>query len=845
MSQVLSFGRLEARAVQLDKAPAPDAPFRIAVLGDFSARASRGAGAGPAELLRRKPVVVTADTLDDVLAKYKVSLDVPLDEEGETAALTFSCLDDFLPDEIHDRVDRFEDLDSAAEKTALMNGLLHHPDVQCLEAAWRGLDWLLRRVVKGGVEVVLYDVTQDELAADLTASDDLAASATYQLLIEQAVLGPRGQPWGLLLGHYAFDITPAHADLLGRLARIARQAGAPFLAGAPSRLLAAEATGDDEGGQAWAALRQLPEAGYLGLALPRFLLRPPFGERTRSIDRFSYEEQANPPETKVYLWGNAALACAALLGQAFQKQGWALKPGSILDLPGMALHVYVANDEEQVTVAEAWLSKPQTERLVKLGFMPLLPVRGRDAMQLYRFLSLAPPAKGQQASDLLGRWGQKAAAPPARATAPPAVSVGLAAADGQAPAEEATANGEATAPAATEEAAAPAEEALDPELAALLGQLDQPAAAAPPAAAPPPEEAMDPELAALLDQLDQPAAEPPPAAAPPPEEAMDPELAALLGQVDQPAAEPPPAAAPPPEEAMDPELAALLGQLDQPAAAAPPAAGPPAEEAMDPELAALMAQLETGTSTPAEAAAPEELPAQVEALGGQSALEALGWPMFVPAFAEDLPRQLDILQNQHTNQAVAKEVADLVKKYGGYPALQAEAVSPDQGLNEQLARLRQIKKDRERQAVLRDPEIEAMARAYGASLKSCRTDEDKIELALKLKEYDRWASDARTMDLAAALDGTPFRERRQAFLEQQLQALGGDSAHEEWVAAHPEDGGGDSSLEEKVALLRLLREFNRLGGQDAYLEKAAGTSARPDSLAARLEMLKAVLACQR
>jgi type VI secretion system protein ImpC len=362
--------------------------------------------------------------------------------------------------------------------------------------------------------VVLLDVSLAELAADLKASENLAASGLHQLLIEKGVRGPRGEPWAVLVGNYVFDLTGQHAELLGRLAKIASQTNAPFLTTVHPRVLDKSFTMSPDAAPAWQALRQLPEAALLGLAVPRFLLRLPYGGDTQSIDKFTYEEMSRPPDRSHYLWGNPALACAVLLAQAFQKAGWGCKPGTVLDLDNLPIHVYTADDEEEVTLAEAWLVRPQTEQVVKMGIMPFLCVRGKGAMQLSRFHSLAQPPKDQQACDLQGRWGQPGIAPAPRTSAPPAPKVGLV---GQAPPPRSsatpaskpaapavttpaeTAEPEEAEPAeiapATEEAPAEAEPAVSAPAAEVA-----PAAAEPPAA--PAEEEMDPDLAALLKQLE-------------------------------------------------------------------------------------------------------------------------------------------------------------------------------------------------------------------------------------------------------------------------------------------------------------------------------------------------------
>jgi len=224
-----SFGTIQGAAEPVPP-PKQESPFRIAVLADFSGRQNRGLTDSSQEIAARRLLRVTRDTLDDVMAKLDVQLELPVGDDGDTATLPFAALDDFHPDQVHDRVEQIADAYESDEKSALMNGVLHHPDFQALESAWRGLDWLLGRAAKGSqVEVVLLDISLAELAADLKASEDLTASGLHQLLIEKGVRGPRGEPWALLVGNYAFDLTGPHAELLGRLAKIAGQTNAPFL----------------------------------------------------------------------------------------------------------------------------------------------------------------------------------------------------------------------------------------------------------------------------------------------------------------------------------------------------------------------------------------------------------------------------------------------------------------------------------------------------------------------------------------------------------------------------------------------------------------------------------------
>jgi type VI secretion system protein ImpC len=99
----------------------------------------------------------------------------------------------------------------------------------------------------------------------------------------------------------------------------------------------------DTGDPAWQTLKKMPEAAYPGLALPRFLLRLPYGADTDSLEQFDFEEMTNDQKYEGYLWGNPCFACACLLGQAFSAYGWDIRPGAVQDVSGLPLHVYQGN----------------------------------------------------------------------------------------------------------------------------------------------------------------------------------------------------------------------------------------------------------------------------------------------------------------------------------------------------------------------------------------------------------------------------------------------------------------------------------------------------------------------
>jgi type VI secretion system protein ImpC len=292
-----------------------------------------------------------------------------------------------------------------------MRAILHHPEFQALEAAWRGLFFLIRDLeTDTKLKVYLLDVSRQELELDLTQTGNLRATGMYKILVEQTVGTPGADPWALITGIYAFGTEVAGIGLLARMAMLARAAGAPFVASAESavvgcRSFGAEPDADDwrntaEQDAAWDFLQKLPEAPWIGLAAPRFLLRLPYGSRTNAIETMEFEEMPGAPVHEEYLWGNPALACTLLIAQAFTQEGWSLRPGDRSEISGLPTHVYKQNGEAHMKpCAEAWLSEKGARRIEDKGLMPIISIKDTDRVRVLEFQSVADPP-----APLEGRW---------------------------------------------------------------------------------------------------------------------------------------------------------------------------------------------------------------------------------------------------------------------------------------------------------------------------------------------------------------------------------------------------------------------------------------------------------
>jgi type VI secretion system protein ImpC len=296
---------------------------------------------------------------------------------------------------------------------SLMRAVLHNPDFQALETAWRAVFLLVRQLETGSqLKLYLFDVSRQELAADLNSASDLRDTGLYRLLAEQSIETPGAEPWAIIVGNYTFGSASEDAELLSRMAKIASRARAPFLAAASPRLLGCSSLAStpqprewkarpEELARGWAELRHLPEANAVGLAIPRFLLRLPYGKKTSPLESFDFEEFPDLPVHEDYLWGNPAFAAALLLGQSFSAAAWEMHPGTVTEIEQLPLHIYLkAGESESQPCSEVLLTEDAAERILEEGLMPLVSLKGRDRVRLVRFQSIADPPRA-----LAGRWG--------------------------------------------------------------------------------------------------------------------------------------------------------------------------------------------------------------------------------------------------------------------------------------------------------------------------------------------------------------------------------------------------------------------------------------------------------
>lgn len=300
-----------------------------------------------------------------------------------------------------------------------LNAILHHPRVQRLEAAWRGLHYLIQQVEEGShVKVRLLSVTQKELANDLERAIEFDQSQLFRKVYNEEFGTPGGEPYGLLVGDYEIRRRPGPDSpvndllLLSGVAGVAAAAFAPFVAAAHPSLLGLDRftelelprhlTRTFEGTEylKWRALRAAEDSRFLGLTLPRVLLREPYERGAARGEGFLFREEVGGPDHDRYLWGNAAFAFAAVVVRCFARTRWladirgvqpdVLGGGLVTGLPVHSFGTDRAGLAPKAST-DALITDDLERELGELGFIALTACRDTEYAAFFGNQSLQRP----------------------------------------------------------------------------------------------------------------------------------------------------------------------------------------------------------------------------------------------------------------------------------------------------------------------------------------------------------------------------------------------------------------------------------------------------------------------
>lgn len=285
-----------------------------------------------------------------------------------------------------------------------LSNLLHTRGFQDLESLWRSLAFLLSRAdTTGKVRVYLAHVPQPVLEAELESSEDLARSRLYELLSSPPP-GPPGRRWAVAVGAYGFGPRIRDVDLLTDIARIARAAEVPWFSDVRFRELPflehppdepTPGAGSLEGfsfeplPDEWQRLRETPEATWVGLTCPRFLVREPHRGSEKGGKEPELRETVGAWQD--FLWGPGAFLVASLLADGYAREGWGFAPERSLDLGGMPMGAPEGESGSEARSVETSLSPRSAQRLMDVGVIPVLGFPQRAGIRIGGIHPLAAP----------------------------------------------------------------------------------------------------------------------------------------------------------------------------------------------------------------------------------------------------------------------------------------------------------------------------------------------------------------------------------------------------------------------------------------------------------------------
>ncbi|MCY4756724.1 type VI secretion system contractile sheath large subunit [Pelomonas aquatica] len=294
-----------------------------------------------------------------------------------------------------------------------INQILHHADFQKLEGAWRGLHHLVNNTeTDEQLKIRVMNISKAELGKTLKRykGTNWDQSPLFKKVYEEEYGQFGGEPFGCLVGDYHFDQSAPDVELLGEMSKVAAAAHSPFITGVSPTVMQMESWQELANPRdltkifttpeyaAWRSLRESEDARYLGLAMPRFLARQPYGARSAPVEEFNFEEDTGAADHGKYTWANAAYAMAVNINRSFKEYGWCSRIRGIESggaVEGLPTHSFPTDDGgvDMKCPTEIAISDRREAELAKAGFMPLVHRKNSDFAAFIGAQSLHQPAE--------------------------------------------------------------------------------------------------------------------------------------------------------------------------------------------------------------------------------------------------------------------------------------------------------------------------------------------------------------------------------------------------------------------------------------------------------------------
>lgn len=314
-----------------------------------------------------------------------------------------------------DAIRTVEAIRAAIDKklTDQLNQILHSSDFQKMEGTWRGLHYLVNNTETDTMlKIRVMNVSKQELGKTLKKfkGSRWDQSPIFKKIYTAEYDQMGGEPYGCLVGDFFFDHSPQDVEMLTEMSKVCAASHTPFIAGGSPTTMQMDSWSELSNPAdlakifttpeyaAWRSLRESDDARYLGLTMPRFLARLPYGAKTVPVEEFDFEEEAEGADSNKYCWANSAFAMATNITRSFKMYGWCsqirgVESGGAVE--GLPVHNFPTDDGgvDMKCPTEIAIGDRREAELAKLGFMPLIHRKNSDVAAFIGAQSLQKPAE--------------------------------------------------------------------------------------------------------------------------------------------------------------------------------------------------------------------------------------------------------------------------------------------------------------------------------------------------------------------------------------------------------------------------------------------------------------------
>ncbi len=298
-----------------------------------------------------------------------------------------------------------------------LNEIIHHEQFKTLESNWRALNNLIQNTnFRANVMIDMIDVGKDELFEDFESNAvDITGSAFFKKMYVSEYDQYGGKPYGAIVSGYEFDHTPADEFWLKIMGKIASASHAPFIGSVSPRFFGCDSIEelasikDLEGlmnhpkYSSWNKLRDSEEGAYLGLTLPKYVLRLPYNPVTNPCREINFEEKVEGDKNDDYLWGSAAFLFAQNMVRSFETSGWCQylrgpKGGGLVT--GLPVHTFNIRGEDEMKIpVEMAIPDYRELEFANAGFIPLVYRKGTGDACFFSVQSIKKAKKFKDPKD--------------------------------------------------------------------------------------------------------------------------------------------------------------------------------------------------------------------------------------------------------------------------------------------------------------------------------------------------------------------------------------------------------------------------------------------------------------